>query len=86
VARVSSSKVRRRLVEAAKDADALTGLLRHIAEAMRQLVHVVGWVAILFGTVSLMLHPSVSLVHLLTPSAGALGVLQGVIKVRGGRR
>ena len=62
---------------------ATSRLLVQVAACMRQVVSVVGWLVLLVSTVSLLVDPHVSLAHLLTPGAGALAVLQSVIKARG---
>jgi hypothetical protein len=82
MARVTPSVFVRRLAELSKALAAVTGLLEHVAALLRQLVHVVGWLVLLSGSVSLLLQPHLSPVHLITPGAGMLAVLQGAIKPR----
>ena len=63
--------------------NAASKLLVQVAACMRQVVSVAGWVVLLVSTVSLLVDPHVSLAHLISPGAGALAVLQSVIKARG---
>ena len=63
---------------------AVTGLLEHVAGLMRQLVCVVGWVLLLSGVIGVLVHPTFSTEHLVTPGAGAVAVMQ--VLVRPGRR
>jgi hypothetical protein len=67
--------IREYLDEGSKGLEALANLLR-------QLVHVVGWVVLLDGSVNLLIDPHLSLTHLVVPGAGSLAVLQGLIKRR----
>lgn len=71
-----------RLAEASKAIVAVTGLLEDVAGLLRQLVHVVGWLILLYGSVSLLLRPHLSPEHLITPGAGALAVIQHHVRPR----
>lgn len=62
---------------------AASKLLVQVAACMRQVVSVAGWLVLLVSTVSLLIDPHVTLTHLVTPGAGALAVLQSMIKARG---
>jgi hypothetical protein len=57
-----------------------TAFLEDAAGLLRQLVHVVGWIVLLVGTAKLLIDPHVTPTHLAVPGAGALAVLQGLIK------
>lgn len=59
---------------------AVTRLLEDIASLLRQLVHIAGWVVLLIGAINLVIHPHLSLEHLAVPGAGALAVLQSLVK------
>lgn len=61
---------------------AASGLLNQIAGFLRQLVSVIGWLALVVGAISSLTHPRLSLAHLLVPGTGALAVLQSAIKPR----
>lgn len=61
---------------------AMTGLLEDVAGLLRRLVLVVGWVVVLWGLVRLFSHQVFSLERLVTPGAGALAVLQGLVRPR----
>jgi hypothetical protein len=70
----------RRLAQTGQAIDAVTGLIRHIANFLRELVYLVGWLFLLIGAVDLLIHPHLSLEHLAVPGAGALAVLQRLIE------
>jgi hypothetical protein len=79
----------RRLVAISEDVVATTHLLEHVAGLLRVLVQVVGWAVLVASPFSLVTHPNLSPEHLIPPSAGALAVLQSLIRPRqrsGGRR
>ncbi len=46
--------------EASDIVNVVDGFLRHIADLLRQLVHVVGWLILLTSFVSLLFHPHLS--------------------------
>jgi hypothetical protein len=81
---VSPSVFVRRIAEVSKALAAVTDLLRHVAELLCELLHVVGWLTLLYGSLSLPLQAHFSPEHLITPGAGALAVLQD--KIRAWRR
>ena len=64
---------------------AVTGVVESFAGLLRQLVHAAGWVVLLIGCVSLVLHPHLSVGYLVAPGGGTLAVLQGVIWPRRSR-
>jgi hypothetical protein len=70
------------LTEVSRAVAALTDLLEQVAGLLRQLVKVVGWLVLLLAPFGLLLQPHLSPEHLITPGAGALAVLQGLIKPR----
>jgi hypothetical protein len=80
MATVQPSAFARRLAEVSRAVVAVTGLLEQVAGLLRQVVHIVGWLVLLSGSLSLLLQPHLSLDRLITPGAGALAVLQGLIK------
>ena len=57
-------------------------LLVQVAAFMRQVVTLAGWLVLLVSTLSLLGDPHVSTVHLITPGAAAMAVLQSFIKTR----
>lgn len=71
-----------RLDDATNVVSAASRLLQQVAAFLRQLVSVVGWLTLLAGAIGLLIHPHLSLGHLLVPSAGAIAVLQSTIKPR----
>jgi hypothetical protein len=79
---VQPSALARRLTELSRAVVAVAGLLEQVAGLLRQLVHVVGWLVLLSGSFSLLIHQHLSLAHLMTPAAGALAVLQSLIRSR----
>jgi hypothetical protein len=83
VARVTPpAAIVERLAKASNALAAVTGLIEEIANLLRQLVHVAGWLLLLYSTIRLMIHPTLSPGHLVVSGAGALAVLQGLIKSR----
>ena len=72
----------RRLRRASQVARAIAGFLEDIASLLRQLVHIAGWLVLLISIVNLLFHPYPSLAHLVTPGAGALAILQNLIRHR----
>ena len=72
----------RRLARASKVLSALTEFLEQVAALLRQLVHAAGWLVVLVGCVSLLIHPHLSSEHVIVPGAGALAVLQSLIRPR----
>jgi hypothetical protein len=70
----------RLLGEASTVLNAASAFLESIAGFFRQLVHVVGWLVLLVGSIDLLINPHVTPAHLAVPGAGALAVLQGLIK------
>jgi hypothetical protein len=84
VARAQASGFVRWVAGACRVLAAATGLLEYVAGLLRQLVHVVGWLVLLWGAGGLLAHPSLSVGHLAVSGAGALAVVQGL--VRSGRR
>jgi hypothetical protein len=80
VARVGPSAFVQRVAAGRESVVAVTGLLEDVAGLLRQLVLVVGWAVVLWGLVGLFSQPHFSLEHLVTPGAGGLAVLQGLIR------
>jgi hypothetical protein len=80
VAQAGPAKFVRWAARASSAVAALTGLLEQVAGLLRQLVRVVGWLCLLWGAVALLAHPSLSVGHLVAPGAGALAVLQGLVR------
>ena len=70
-----------RLDDATNVVSAASRLLQQVAAFLRQLVSVVGWLTLLAGAIGLLIHPHLSLGHLVQ-SAGAIAVLQSTIKPR----
>jgi hypothetical protein len=68
-----------RVAEISKSVAAVTGLLEHVAGLLRQAVHVVGWLVLLWGAAALPFQPHPSPEHLIVPGAGLVAVLQGVV-------
>lgn len=77
-----SSTFVQRVAEFSDRVGAVTGLLEHLACLLRQLVHVAGWLVLLYGFADLPFQPHFSPEHLAVPGAGALAVLQGVVDRR----
>lgn len=82
MAKVSPRGFTRRLSKASNVVRAVTGFLHHVADLLRQLVHVVGWLILLAGSINLLFHPHFSPSELFVPSAGSLAVLQSLLKPR----
>jgi hypothetical protein len=82
VADVTSSTFVRRMRKASEMIRAATYFLEAIADLLRQLVHVAGWIVLLTGLTNLLLHPNLSPEHLAIPGAGALAILQNLIRSR----
>ncbi len=82
MAAVGESTFMRRLAKGSTAVVAISWLLEHVAGLLRQLVHVAGWLVLLFWTVSLLFRPDLSVTHLITPGAGVLAVAQGHVKGR----
>ena len=61
---------------------AINRFLLQVAGCMRLLVTVAGWLVLLWSTVTLLVHPHVPPAHLVVPGAGALAVIQGMVKTR----
>jgi hypothetical protein len=72
-----------RLDGVTKVVSAASRLLDRVAGFLRQLERVIGWFALIAGTISALIHPQLSPTHLLVPGTGALAVLQSAIKPRG---
>ena|SRR5215469_12009277 len=68
-----------RVARASKVIKAVAGLCEQVAGLLRQIVHIVGWIVLLVGLVKLLVGPHWSLVQFVTPGAGVLAVLQGLI-------
>ena len=64
--------------------NAITGLLGHVSNVLRQLVYVACWLALLIGSVGLLLHPVFTPEHLAIPGIGALGAAGTLIRPRKG--
>ena len=71
-----------RLEHATRILNAANKLLLQVAACLRQLVTVTGWLVLLVSTVTLLVNPHVPPTHFVTPGAGALAVIQGLIKAR----
>jgi len=85
MANVEPSAFVRRVAEISKALAAVAGLVQQAADLvhqvsglLRQLVHAAGWLVLLYG----LFQPHLSPEHLITPGAGALAVLQGLIKLQ----
>jgi hypothetical protein len=86
VARASTPGFVRRLVHVSNVVKAVTEFLERIAALLRQVVHVVGWLVLLVAAIKLLIHPDLSPEHFVVPGAGALAVLQSLIRPRPRRR
>lgn len=73
------SRFVRRVAEITKGVAAVTGLLERLAGLLRQAVHVVGWLVLLWGAAVLPFQGHPSPEHLVVPGAGLLAVLQGAV-------
>ena len=82
VARVTPPAVVRRLGEASEVLGAASGFLEAIANLLRQLVHIAGWAVLLYSSIHLLLDPHLTPEHFVVPGAGALAVLQSLIRPR----
>ena len=83
MARETSPAVIRILDEWSKVVRAVSGFLETVADLLRQLAHVVGWLVLLIGSpINMLLDPHLSIGHLIVPGVGSLAVLQGLIKPR----
>jgi hypothetical protein len=82
VARASPPVFVRRLVHVSNMVKAVTEFLERIAALLRQVVHVVGWLVLLVAAIKLLIHPDLSPEHFVVPGAGALAVLQSLIRPR----
>lgn len=80
MARATSPPLIRRLGRASQVVKAITRFLEDISSLLRQLVQVIGWIVLLIGIANIMLHPHLPTSHLLAPGAGALAILQSLIK------
>ena len=86
--RTRRPKVVRRLDDAATVVYAATGLLRQTSGLLRQLVMMVGWLVLLAGSVRLLTDPpsAFDLDHFAAPGAGAIAVVQGLVRLPARRR
>jgi hypothetical protein len=82
VADTTPSPFERRMARASTLLSAVTDFLMQVAALLRQLVHLAGWIVLLAGCVELLISPHLTTGHLAVPSAGALAVLQSLIKPR----
>jgi hypothetical protein len=82
VARASPSAFVRWLAHSSRAIKVATEFFEQVADLLRQLVHVVGWLVLLVGVVKLLIYPHLSLEHLVVPGTGALAVLQSLIRPR----
>ncbi len=82
MAAVRQSRFLRRVAETSKAVAALTGLLEHVAELLRQVLHVAGWLVLLWGSVALPFQAHPSPAHLVAPGAGMAAVFQGLVAGR----
>jgi hypothetical protein len=80
MARATPPALIRHLGEASDVLGAASKFLEAIANLLRQLVHLVGWIVLLDSSINLLLDPHLSSGHLAVPGAGALAVLQGLIR------
>lgn len=82
MARVKQPKVVRSLDDASKVVGAASGLLGQTSGLLRQMVAMVGWLVLLVGSIRLLVVPPAEFTVelLLTPGAGAVAVLQGLIR------
>jgi len=80
VAKVPESTFTQYLDRASVMLGAVTGLLGHVSEVLRLLVHVACWLVLLTGSVGLLLHPVLSPEHLVISGISALGALRTLIK------
>jgi hypothetical protein len=79
---LTPSKLVRGLESVTSVLEASVTLLQQVASCLRELVRVVGWLALLVSAVGLLIHPHLSPAYLAVPGAGALAVLQGAINPR----
>jgi hypothetical protein len=70
----------RKLRQATSTVKALSVLAEQVANLLRQLVCVAGWLVLLCGSISLLAHPQLTPAHLAVPGAGALAILQSLVK------
>jgi hypothetical protein len=82
VGEVAPSTFVRRVHKASEVIRSVTYFLEATAGLLRQLVHVVGWIVLLAGLTNLLLHPHLSLEHLVVPGAGTLAIVQNLIRCR----
>lgn len=80
VARNSPPAFLQRLAHASRAIKAVTEFLEQIAGLLRQAVQVVGWAVLLVGVIKLLISPYLTLEHLVAPSAGALAILQSLVR------
>lgn len=81
MAAVGKPSFEQRLARAGKNVAAVSGLLEQVARMLRQLVHVAGWLVLLYWIGRLPFRPDLSVAHLvLTPGGGLLAVIQGIVK------
>lgn len=71
------SRFVQRIAAATERVAAITNLLEQVAGMFYQLVHVAGWLVLLYGSIALLVQPHPSLEHLVAPGAGVAAVLQG---------
>jgi hypothetical protein len=70
-----------RLARAERNVAAVSVLLQQVAQMLRRLVQVFGWLVLLYWTARLPFRPDLSVAHLvLTPGGGLLAVVQGIVK------
>jgi hypothetical protein len=80
MAEARPSAVTRRLDEASDVLKAVSRLIENISNVLRLLVHLVGWLILLVSAIGLLVHPRLSPEHVIVPIAGALAILQSLIK------
>ena len=70
----------RRLDDASSVVRAASNLLSEVADLVRQLLHIVGWLVLMLGVIRLMIYPHPSPEHLLAPGLAVLAVAQSAIR------
>ena len=80
MADATPSAFERRLSRASRLLSEVTTFLTHLAALLRQLVHVAGWIVLLAGCTELLISPHLTAGHLAVPGAGALAVMQSLVR------
>ena len=80
MARAKPSTFIKSLTEASLMVSALTDFLEDVADCIRQVAHIAGWIVLLISVVGLLHHQDLSWNHLAAPGAGTLAILQSLIR------